>query len=148
VDRLLHEDARCGSAALPLAGEAHSGDSAVNSLPQICIVHHDHRALATELERHRDELLSGSPIDDLPRLHGASESDLAHVLVRDQRPTAFGAHARQDIEHPGRQDLIHDLAGPQHRERCLLRRLTTTALPATRAGAIFSAISIIGTFQE
>ncbi len=112
----MDEDAAGGSAALALAGEAHADNGARHRLVDVGVAHHDHRALAAELQGHRDQLLGRHLVDELAGLDGAGEGHLADVLVLDQRRAAAGAVAGEDVEHALRQHLVHDLAGAQHRE--------------------------------
>ena len=51
------------------------------------------------------------------------------------------------LKQPGGRTRFISSADAQHRQRRLLADFTTTVLPATSAGAIFSAISSIGTFH-
>jgi hypothetical protein len=51
------------------------------------------------------------------------------------------------LNTPGRQDAVQDLADRSTASGASSALFTTTLLPATSAGATFSAISSIGTFQ-
>ena len=115
----------CGSppCSSALAGEAHADDGTLDRLVEVGVRHDDHRALAAELEGHRDELLGGRLVDDPAGLDRAREGDLAHVLVRYERAAALGTVAGEQVEDPGRQDWFMICAGAQGGEWGLLGRL-------------------------
>ena len=116
-NRPFHINARRRGAALPLAREAHGSQRAGDRLVEIAIGKDDHRAFAAQFQRNRDQLFSGSAIDNLAGLNRPGEGHLLHQRMRHQRRAAFRAKAAHHIEHTRRQHAVHDFANAEHRKR-------------------------------
>ena len=119
-DLLVQEQARTGRAGLPLAREPHALDDAGDRQIEVGIGHDDVGALASELQRHGADLVRRVMHDLAPHRARPGERDLAYVLVLGERSAAFLAHARDGVDHAGREHLLRDLGAFQHGEGRLL----------------------------
>ena len=72
-DRAMEEQSRPRRARLPLAGDTHPRNDAVHRASVVCIRKDDRRALAAELERHRDDAIRRRVHDKLADLGGPGE---------------------------------------------------------------------------
>src|SRR5690554_1567040 len=106
----VHVNPACRRAGLTLAGKAHSGHRAFDRPFQVRVVHYDHRRLAAQFERHRDQLFGSRARDDLPGLHGTGKGDLSDVWMSNQWAATFGTETGKDIEDARWQDLVHYFA--------------------------------------
>ena len=126
VDVFLDQRARRAGADLALVeGEQHK---ALDRLVEKGVVlgHHvgkeDVRRLATQFQRHRDQVL-GRGLHDLLARHGrAGKGDLGDALRGGQCVPDFGTVAVDDIEHTGRQQITDDLHQHHDRSGGLFRR--------------------------
>ena len=102
VDAVLHVDAVCTDAGLPVVAEF-TGDSALNGCVDVCVVKHDERCVAAQLHRTFHHVVRGLTQQDTAHLGRACEGQFAHlevfaelfadarcVLGRDNAKDAFG----------------------------------------------------------
>ena len=133
VDRLLHQDARAGGAALAVVREDHE-DGRVERALEVGVVEDDERALAAEL--HAELLQAGrsarcgcrsrvEPVNEIART-----SRMRAPAAR--RPPAVAVH---DVQHAGRNaGLERQLAEARGRERRQLAHLQHRGVAEREAG--------------
>ena len=119
----VNVQARAGRTDLP-AVEKDGGSRAGCSLFQVGIGEHEHRRLATQLQRHLLEIAKRGLHDAFAGSGGAGERDLVDIVVRGQRGACARAKTGHDIDHAiGETRLLDQLAQPQCVQRRLLGRL-------------------------
>src|SRR5215468_10330391 len=133
----MEEQPRAGCAGLALARKAHRRDDAVDDPVLVCVRKDDRWALAAQLERNRDDALSGGLHDELADLGRAGEGQLAHSRMPRQRRAAFLAEPRQHVEYPFRQMLVTDLGHQQDTEWGVLSRLQDERIAGAESGGDF-----------
>mmetsp|Transcript_27116 Transcript_27116/g.79141 ORF Transcript_27116/g.79141 Transcript_27116/m.79141 type:complete len:412 (-) Transcript_27116:686-1921(-) len=151
VDVLLHEHPRVAGADLALVESEEDG--ALDRLVEELVVlvadrrEEDVGRLASELECGRDELLCGA-LEDLGARRGrASETELGDAVAARQRRPRLVAVARHDVITPGgTTSLISSMSVMMEVGVCSAG-LSTTQLPAARAGASFHAAMSSGKFH-
>jgi hypothetical protein len=122
VDALLHQEPRPGTAHMSLVEEDAAHDP-FDRLVEGCVLEHDVRGLAAELERERCAAASQPLLDLLAHRGAAGECDLVQILVLDQQRPGR-AVAGDDIDHAlGQPGLGADLGQPERGERAGLCRL-------------------------
>ena len=99
--------------------------------------------------------LQGDPLDRpgrpghdaLPDLGRAGEGDLGHVRVLDQPPADHPARPGEHVDHPWRDARLGEVLAQRAVSGVSPAGLSTTVLPAARAGASFQEAMVRGKFQ-
>ena len=101
VQRAVHVDPLDARADLAAVREG-APERALDGAPEIGVVEHEHRILATELERHGAEPLGGALRDPAPGRGRAGEDDRVDPVMADERLADGRARPLHDPHETGR----------------------------------------------
>lgn len=147
-DAFVGDEPRSGDADLPGVAGNRFGDGQRRAF-DVGIVMDDLRALSAQFEGGGLDPGFGAGRHD-PRAGGgrSGEADLADPRVADEIVAHGIPGSLHDIEQPGRKPrLDRQLCEAQRAVGVISEGLTTTALPAARAGPTFHAVVTIGKFH-